>query len=98
MLACLDSRAIVKRYVMEQGSDIVHELYERAYSGDITLSFSLWNVGEVSSINTVRGAFRFSLDFGLRGLPSPTVMAPEISCFHLLLLFLDCEYELQSSL
>lgn len=47
MLAYLDSSAIVKRYVAEHGSDVVQELYDRAYSGDIRLSFSTWNIGEV---------------------------------------------------
>ncbi|GBC71828.1 hypothetical protein HRbin02_01616 [Candidatus Calditenuaceae archaeon HR02] len=43
----LDSSAIVKRYIKEPGSNVVRELYIRAYSGDVTLSYSIWNVGEV---------------------------------------------------
>lgn len=50
MLAYLDSSAVVKRYVLEHGSDVVQELYGKAYSGDITLSFSLWNIGEVLGV------------------------------------------------
>lgn len=42
----LDTSAIVKRYVAEPGSDIVRDLYLRAYSGDVLISFSLWNIGE----------------------------------------------------
>jgi len=38
---------MVKRYVKEPGSSHVRSLYLKAYSGDLTLSFSLWNVGEV---------------------------------------------------
>jgi predicted nucleic acid-binding protein len=45
--AYLDSSAIVKRYVLEGGSDRVGEAYSRALNGDATLHFSVWNVGEV---------------------------------------------------
>jgi len=43
----LDSSAIVKRYIEEPGSNVVRELYLKAYSGEVLLSFSVWNVGEV---------------------------------------------------
>ena len=43
----LDSSAIVKRYVREPGSDVIRRTYLRAYSGDVVLSCSAWNVGEV---------------------------------------------------
>ena len=43
----LDSSAILKRYIREPGSDQVKELYLKAYSGELTLSYSLWNIGEV---------------------------------------------------
>jgi len=43
----LDSSAIVKRYVLEEGSDKVRETYLRAFNGVATLHFSVWNVGEV---------------------------------------------------
>jgi len=46
----LDSSAIVKRYVKEPSSDIVRQLYRRAYAGDVLLSFSIWNVGEVLGV------------------------------------------------
>jgi len=43
----LDSSAMVKRYVKEPGSNVVKELYLKAYSGELILSFSMWNIGEV---------------------------------------------------
>ncbi|RLF13964.1 MAG: PIN domain nuclease [Thermoprotei archaeon] len=43
----LDSSAIIKRYIKEPGSDYVRKTYLKCYSGDITLSCSIWNVGEV---------------------------------------------------
>jgi len=46
-IAYLDSSAIVKRYVEEPGSARIRDFYRRAYSGEIVLSYSLWNVGEV---------------------------------------------------
>ena len=47
MKVYLDSSAIVKRYVLEEGSDTVKEVYLEAFNGDATLHFSVWNVGEV---------------------------------------------------
>jgi len=43
----LDSSAIVKRYVLEEGSNKVKEIYLEAFNGAATLHFSVWNVGEV---------------------------------------------------
>jgi len=43
----LDSSVIVKRYIEEPGSNIVRELYLKAYSGEIILSYSIWSIGEV---------------------------------------------------
>jgi predicted nucleic acid-binding protein len=43
----LDSGAIVKRYVLEEGSDKVREIRLEAFNGAATLHFSVWNVGEV---------------------------------------------------
>jgi predicted nucleic acid-binding protein len=43
----LDSSAIVKRYVLEEGSDKVREIYLEALNGAATLHFSVWNVSEV---------------------------------------------------
>ena len=43
----LDSSAIVKRYLEEGGTPEVSTRFKQAYSGDVRLSFSIWNVGEV---------------------------------------------------
>ena len=43
----LDSSAIIKRYIKEPGSDYVRKIYLKCYSGDITLSCNIWNIGEV---------------------------------------------------
>jgi len=43
----LDSSAIVKRYILEPGSETVSEVYYKALNGDLTISFSAWNIGEV---------------------------------------------------
>lgn len=42
----LDSSAIIKRYIREENSDRMVELYTQAYQGDIKLAFSLWNIGK----------------------------------------------------
>jgi len=58
MVAYLDSSAIVKRYVLEPGSDVVAEVYEGALDGELILSFSAWNIGEVLGVldGTVGGS------------------------------------------
>ena len=43
----LDSSAIIKRYIEEPGSDFVRKLYIKSYSGEVKLSYSIWNIGEV---------------------------------------------------
>lgn len=47
MIVYLDTSAIVKRYVLEDGTDVVKEAYMKALNGELTLSFSIWNIGEV---------------------------------------------------
>lgn len=46
-VAYLDSSSIVKRYVKEPGSLLVKNMFLKAYSGELTLAFSSWNIGEV---------------------------------------------------
>ena len=46
----LDSSAIVKRYILEPGSEIVSEVYNKALSGELVFSFSVWNIGEVLGV------------------------------------------------
>jgi hypothetical protein len=46
-LIYLDSTAIVKRYIKEPGSNTAKTIFLKAYSGEILLSFSIWNIGEV---------------------------------------------------
>ncbi len=43
----LDSSAIIKRYIKEPNSDFVREFYMKSYSGDVKLSYNIWNIGEV---------------------------------------------------
>jgi predicted nucleic acid-binding protein len=46
----LDSSAIVKRYVLEDGTDVVQEAYTKALQGETKLSFSVWNIGEALGV------------------------------------------------
>jgi uncharacterized protein len=43
----LDSSAIVKRYLIEEGTEIVDRIFREAEIKDAVLHFSIWNVGEV---------------------------------------------------
>lgn len=38
---------MVKRYVKEPGSNIVKDIYLKAYPGELIIAFSSWNIGEV---------------------------------------------------
>ena len=46
----LDSSAIVKKYVYEIGSESIRAEYHEAYLGNVLLSFSVWNIGEVIGV------------------------------------------------
>ncbi len=46
----LDTSALVKRYVAESGSDIVDKIFEDAYKGIQTISFSYWNIAEAAVV------------------------------------------------
>ncbi len=46
----MDSSAIIKRYVMENGSPQIRSYYLKMYSGDTSLCFSIWNFGEVLGV------------------------------------------------
>lgn len=46
----LDTSVVVKRYVLERGTDVVKALYSSAWNGEVKLSFSLWNIGEILDV------------------------------------------------
>lgn len=48
--AYLDSSAIVKLYVEEEGTLQMSGLYKRALNADILLAFSVWNIGETLGV------------------------------------------------
>ena len=43
----MDSSALVKRYVLEEGTEKINETYLEVLNGAATLHFSVWNMGEV---------------------------------------------------
>ncbi len=45
----LDSSALAKRYLAEEGTEAIDSLYRRAEAGGLQLAVSLWNIGEVLS-------------------------------------------------
>ncbi|WP_258871933.1 type II toxin-antitoxin system VapC family toxin [Pyrobaculum aerophilum] len=45
----LDTSALVKRYVKEEGSEEVRKIFISAYNGDALLYTHLFNVGEALS-------------------------------------------------
>jgi len=49
-LAYLDSSSIVKRYIEEEGSQVVDAIYEKAEVEKLRFAFSIWNVGEVLGV------------------------------------------------
>lgn len=46
----MDSSAVVKRYILEEGSQDVQKIYHKALNGDLNISFSVWNIGEVLGV------------------------------------------------
>lgn len=46
----MDSSATLKRYIKEGGTDVVDSLYRQAEKGEVTLCFSVWNIGEVIGV------------------------------------------------
>ncbi|MBP1911021.1 type II toxin-antitoxin system VapC family toxin [Thermococcus stetteri] len=46
----LDSSAILKRYLNDEYSETVEEIFKSAYRGETKLAFSFWNIGEVLGI------------------------------------------------
>jgi len=46
----LDTSAIVKRYVIEEETNRIDKIYEKAHAGKIRLSFSVWNIGETAVV------------------------------------------------
>ena len=46
----LDTSALVKRYVEEHGSEIIDSIFNDAYRGVKTISFSYWNIGEAAVV------------------------------------------------
>jgi len=46
----LDTNAIVKRYVVEEHTDRVDELYDKAHAGELIIGFSTWNIGELAGV------------------------------------------------
>jgi predicted nucleic acid-binding protein len=49
-LVYLDSSSIAKRYIEEEGSQVVDAVYEKAEAGKLGFAFSVWNVGEVLGV------------------------------------------------
>jgi len=46
----LDTNAIVKRYVVEEHTEQVDELYDKAHAGEVIIGFSTWNIGELAVV------------------------------------------------
>jgi uncharacterized protein len=46
----LDSSALAKRYVQEEGSEAMDRIFERAEKGEEPVFFSAWNVGELTVV------------------------------------------------
>ena len=46
----LDTSALVKRYVKEPGSEIVDEIYAKAYKGIAVIAISYWNIAETAVV------------------------------------------------
>ena len=50
----LDSSAIVKRYVSEPGSSAVDHIFDRCWTGELSIATSIWNIGEILGVFDMR--------------------------------------------
>ena len=50
MKVYLDTSALVKRYVEEDGTEIVDELFDKAYKNEVILVTSQFNIGEAAVV------------------------------------------------
>lgn len=50
----LDSSAIVKRYSFEPGSSAVDFVFDKCWAGELSITTSIWNIGEVLGVFDVR--------------------------------------------
>jgi len=46
----LDTSAVLKRYLAEAGTDVADEIFDKAEAGELVISVSLWNIGEVLGV------------------------------------------------
>jgi predicted nucleic acid-binding protein len=46
----LDSSVILKRYLTELGTETTDIIFDKAETGEITITFSLWNIGEAIGV------------------------------------------------
>jgi predicted nucleic acid-binding protein len=46
----LDTSAILKRYVTEPGTETTDIIYGKAETGELTITISLWNIGEALGV------------------------------------------------
>jgi predicted nucleic acid-binding protein len=46
----LDTSTIIKRYIIEPGTETADAIFDRAETGEITITFSLWNIGETLGV------------------------------------------------
>ena len=42
----LDSSVMLKRYISEPGTETTDAIFDKAETGELTLTISLWNIGE----------------------------------------------------
>ncbi|MBC7130302.1 type II toxin-antitoxin system VapC family toxin [Candidatus Bathyarchaeota archaeon] len=46
----LDTSIILKRYVVEPGTETVDLIFDKAEAGELVIAFSLWNIGEALGV------------------------------------------------
>ncbi len=46
----LDTSAVLKRYLTEAGTEVADVIFDKAEAGELAISVSLWNIGEVLGV------------------------------------------------
>lgn len=50
----LDSSAMVKRYISEPGSSAIDHVFDKCWTGELSIATSIWNIGEILGVFDIR--------------------------------------------
>lgn len=64
----LDSSAIIKRYISEPGSSAVDYVFDKCWTGELSIATSIWNIGEILGVFDTRRERKWLSEDEFRGV------------------------------